>query len=95
MDYTAKVKKEVIDQLASGALTHGDIRLIGRWVDSIENNGLASVQTELWNDHSLAGEWAGHRSASFGPMIRLIYRVHEDRLIVLAVRITATHDYRK
>ncbi len=48
----------------------------------------------LWNDHELTKEWAGHRTSSFSRLGRIIYKViNEEIKIVKVVKITATHSY--
>lgn len=95
VDYEPRVKSEIKAQLASGSLTKDDLRALAKWVDEIETNGLEHVQTGYWNDHPLEAEWTGLRSASFSMRGRVIYRIENKRLIVMVVRITATHNYRK
>jgi len=95
VDYEPHVKTEVQIQLNAGTLTKDDLRALAKWVDEIESHGPEHVQTDYWNDHPLESEWTGLRSASFSVCGRVIYRVEDDRLIVMVVRITATHNYRK
>lgn len=95
VDYEPHVKAEVQAQLEDGTLTLDDLRALRKWVDMIEAQGLEHVQTTYWNDHPLEAEWTGLRSASFSVRGRVIYRVEDGRLVVMVVRITATHDYRK
>src|SRR5258708_6784651 len=95
VDYEARVKIEIKTQLANGTLTKDDLQALAKWVDEIEYHGLKHVQTAFWNDHPLESEWTGLRSASFSFKGRVIYRIENDRLIVMVVRVTANHDYRK
>ena len=95
VDYEAHVKPEVKTQLDAGLLTREDLQALAKWVDTIESRGLEHVQTAYWNDHPLEAEWIGLRSASFSLRGRVIYRVEDRRLVVMVVRVTATHNYRK
>jgi len=95
VDYEPNVKAEIQAQVSEGSLTTGDLQALRKWVDEIESHGLEHVQTDYWNDHPLEAEWTGLRSASFSLRGRVIYRVEGGRLIVMVVRVTATHNYRK
>jgi mRNA-degrading endonuclease YafQ of YafQ-DinJ toxin-antitoxin module len=95
VDYESHIKVELKKQLANGTLTKDDLQALTKWVDEIESYGLDHVQTDYWNDHPLEAEWTGFRSASFSLRGRVIYRVENRRLIVMVVRVTATHNYRK
>ena len=95
VDYEANVKVEIKTQLDDGVLTMDDLKALSKWVDEIESHGLDHVQTDYWNDHPLEAEWTGLRSASFSLRGRIIYRVEDGRLVIMVVRVTATHNYRK
>jgi mRNA-degrading endonuclease YafQ of YafQ-DinJ toxin-antitoxin module len=95
VDYETHVKAEIKTQLDAGTLTKDDLQALAKWVDEIESHGLEHVQTNYWNDHPLEAEWTGLRSASFSLRGRVIYRVEDGRLVVMVVRVTATHNYRK
>lgn len=95
VDYEPQVKDEIRTQLDAGTLTKDDFMALAKWVNEIEAYGPEHVQTAYWNDHPLEAEWTGLHSASFSLRGRVIYRVENGRLIVMVVRITATHNYRK
>ena len=95
VDYEPHVKLEIRTQLEEGTLTRDDLHALAKWVDEIESHGLEHVQTGYWNDHPLEAEWTGMRSASFSLRGRVIYRIEDGRLVVMVVRVTATHNYRK
>ncbi len=95
VDYESQVATEIKKQLSDGTLTKDDLQALMKWVDQIESHGLDRVQTNYWNDHPLEAEWTGLRSASFSLRGRVIYRIEDERLIVMVVRVTATHNYRK
>lgn len=95
VDYEAHVAKEIRAQLNDGSLSTDDLQALSKWVDIIEEWGPGHVQTPYWNDHPLEAEWTGFRSASFSVRGRVIYRIEGNRLIVMVVRVTATHNYKK
>lgn len=86
---------ELKKQLANETLTKDNLQALAKWVIEIEPYGLDHVQTAYWNDHPLEAEWNGFRLASFSLRGRVIYRVENKRLIVMVVRVTITHNYRK
>lgn len=95
VEYGPFVEEELRKQLHCGVLTKDDLKALFKWVNEVELYGLEHVQTYYWNDHPLEAEWAGLRSASFSLLGRIIYRVENTRLIIMVVRVTATHNYRK
>ncbi len=95
VDYDSFVKIELDLQMRNGTLTKSDLEALLKWVKQIELFGPESVQTDFWNDHPLDSEWRGYRSASFSLRGRLLYRVENTRLVVMVVRVTARHNYRK
>lgn len=95
VDYEPHVKAEIQAQMDNGTLSVSDLQALRKWVDEIESHGLEHIQTDYWNDHPLEAEWTGLRSASFSLRGRVIYRAENGRLIVMVVRVTATHNYRK
>ena len=50
---------------------------------------------DKWADHALTGQWSGFRSSSFGYRGRIIYKVENEIITVVVVRITPEHDYKK
>lgn len=95
VDIESAAKAEISDQVKSGRLSIADLSVLKLWVSKIEDEGLNSVQTDEWHDHPLEGEWVGYRSAAFSQAGRVIYRVEGHKLIVVVVRVTATHNYRR
>ena len=47
-----------------------------------------------FHDEGLQGEWEGHRSSRLNAQYRVIYKVEEQRILVLVMDVTA-HDYRR
>lgn len=95
VDYEQQVKLEIKSQLSDKTLTKDDLQALMKWVNEIESYGLDHVQTDYWNDHPLEANWTGFRSASFSVRGRVIYRIENKRLIVMVVRVTSIHNYKK
>lgn len=47
-----------------------------------------------FHDERLQGEWEGHRSSRLNAQYRVIYKVEEQRVLVVIMDVTA-HDYRR
>lgn len=96
VEYEKQVRGQISDGLESGEITQDDLEVIEKWVDLIEEFGPEQIQADsTWYDHELFDEWKGHRSSAFHFRGRIIYRVEEHRVVVVVVRITKTHDYKK
>lgn len=66
-----------------------------KWKDILTISGPPGVRLiRGFNDESLAGEWAGHRSSRLGQRYRVIYKVEKELVRVEVVSLTA-HDYRR
>jgi mRNA-degrading endonuclease YafQ of YafQ-DinJ toxin-antitoxin module len=94
---TAKASQDIARMLRDGVLTEDDQIVIRQWAHSMIEFGPESVRIEgsVWKDHELRGEWAGHRASSFSTRGRIIYKIEDNLVRILVVRITATHDYDK
>jgi len=76
-------------------LPTGILKRYEKWKDIVAISGPRGLgQIRGFNDEALRGQWEGHRSSRLGLQYRIIYRVVEDRIMVLVVDITA-HDYRR
>ncbi|MCD8074703.1 MAG: type II toxin-antitoxin system YafQ family toxin [Lachnospiraceae bacterium] len=51
---------------------------------------LGQILPEKYKDHSLSGNWVGHRECHILPDWLLIYRIEED-VLVLTLSRTGTH----
>jgi len=72
-----------------------DIMVLKAWTAFVEHNGPQALeQSYKWDDHPLWGQWSGCRSSCISNSGRIIYRVIEDEVIVLVLRVTAVHNYR-
>ncbi len=47
-----------------------------------------------FHDERLNGEWQGHRSSRLNAQYRVIYKVEDQRALVIVMDVTA-HDYRR
>ena len=66
-----------------------------KWKDIVYLSGPAGLHLIIgFNDEPLRGEWKGHRSSRLGEQYRVIYKVENERLLVMVIDLTA-HDYRR
>ena len=86
---------DIQNLLKQNLLSEADREIIATWIKQIRAFGPESLShgVNLWHDHELFGKWAGYRSSSFSFKGRLIYKVERTKVIVLVVKLTATHDY--
>lgn len=66
---------------------HLDVRLLE---DVVAALAMGELLPEKNKDHSLSGDWAGHRECHILPDWLLIYRI-EDNVLVLTLSRTGTH----
>ena len=65
-----------------------------KWKDIVRISGPAGLRAiRGFNDESLSGEWATHRSSRLNQQYRVIYKLDRDNILVQVVRLSA-HDYR-
>lgn len=81
--WTAQFKRDY--KLA--AKRHLDITLLD---DVIRALSRGERLPEKYNDHSLSGNWAGHRECHVLPDWLLVYRIDDDVLVLTLVR-NGTH----
>ena len=66
-----------------------------KWKDIVAISGPEGLRLiRGFNDESLAGEWAKHRSSRLNQQYRVIYRLEREKVRVEVVSVTP-HDYRK
>ncbi|MBY0385260.1 hypothetical protein K2X05_08890 [bacterium] len=91
-----KAQKEFVEMQKNKTLSQDDQDIIRSWVKDIINYGINNIMnSKKWNDHALHGEWQGYRSSSFSFKGRIIYKIEDQKITVVVVRITNTHDYKK
>ena len=66
-----------------------------KWKDIVRISGPAGLGLiKGFHDEGLQGEWKWHRSSRLNAQYRVIYKVEEQRILVLVMDVTA-HDYRR
>lgn len=66
-----------------------------KWKDIVRISGPAGLRLiKEFHDERLQGEWDGHRSSRLNAQYRVIYKVEEQRVLVVIMDVTA-HDYRR
>lgn len=83
---------------ASKSLDRLPLELLKRyekWKDIVRISGPAGLRLiKGFHDENLQGEWRGHRSSRLNAQYRVIYKVEEQRIVVLVTDVTV-HDYRR
>ena len=81
----------------SNALSDDDKLEVITWARTVQKSGPDSLRVgpgaNIWKDHDLAGPWAGYGASSFSNAGRIIYRVINNAVYVVIVRLTTTHEY--
>lgn len=86
---------ELKRSLKNGEFSSDDIKLLLIWIKFIEVFGPYELEKDFkWDDHSLWGKWSGYRSSCFSGAGRIIYKILDDEIIVMVVRVTNKHDYK-
>lgn len=95
--FTSDAERNIKSLLKSGHLSDSDREVIATWIKQVQEFGPDSLRTgsNFWHDHDLSAEWRGHRSSAYSFKGRIIYKVEEKKIIVIVVKVTATHDYSK
>lgn len=93
--FSAQAEKDIQKLLKENTLSDPDREVIATWIKQVQEFGPESLQkgVNFWYDHELYDRWKGHRSSAYSFKGRLIYRVEKQKIIVLVVRVIATHDY--
>ncbi|MBU6482569.1 MAG: type II toxin-antitoxin system mRNA interferase toxin, RelE/StbE family [Nitrospirae bacterium] len=83
---------------ASKSLDRLPLELLKRyekWKDIVRISGPAGLRLiKGFHDETLRGEWEGHRSSRLNAQYRVIYKVEEQRVLVVIMDVTA-HEYRR
>ena len=95
--FAASAEKDVRSLLESGELNGSDREVIATWIKQVREFGPDSLRTRsnFWHDHDLFDEWKGHRASAYSFKGRIIYKIEEKKIVVLVIKVTATHDYSK
>ena len=93
---TDQAEAELKALLKSGSVSKGDVKVLLRWVDEMEEFGPAHIAaSRQWHDHELERDWQGFRSSAFSSSGRVIYRIEDNKIIVEVHRVTTDHNYKK
>ena len=94
--FTKEAENGVMQLDKNGLLDADDKKIIATWIKQVKKHGPDSLRAgkNIWYDHDLKGKWNGYRSSSYSYAGRIIYQVHEKKIIVKVVRITPDHDYK-
>ena len=66
-----------------------------KWKDIVALSGPQGLRLiRGFNDESLSGDWAGHRSSRLNQQYRVIYKIEKQQIRVDVVSVTP-HDYRR
>ena len=66
-----------------------------KWKDIVRISGPAGLRLiKGFHDERLHGEWEGHRLFRLNTQYRVIYKVEDQRALVIVMDATA-HDYRR
>jgi addiction module RelE/StbE family toxin len=92
-----KIEDKAAEVFESGELTEDDKIIIQTWAQTVAEHGPEELQKKpsVWADHPLYGEWQGFRASSFSHKGRIIYKVKDNIVTVIVVRISTDHDYKK
>lgn len=96
--WQVRIEDTAAEIFQTNQLTRDDLEVIKEWRRTIVEGGGPQAllkRPDRWADHALHGEWEGHRASSFGYRGRIIYRVKNEIITVVVVKITPEHDYKK
>jgi addiction module RelE/StbE family toxin len=66
-----------------------------KWKDIVFVSGPSGLKLiRGLKDEALRGEWKGYRSSRLNDQYRVIYKVEEEKILVLVMSVTP-HDYRR
>jgi addiction module RelE/StbE family toxin len=92
---SSEAELELKEALINKEFSFEDIQILKAWVSFIEYHGPKAIEEDYkWDDHPLRGKWSGCRSTCISNSGRIIYRIIKDKVIVLVLRVTASHNYR-
>lgn len=94
--WKVKIENEAARVFEGTALSDDDRIIIQQWAVTVTKHGPEGLlkSPSVWADHPLFGKWRGYRSSSFSYKGRIIYRVEDEIVTVIVVRITVEHDYK-
>ena len=95
--WKVKIEESAEKIFHSRKLSSEDREIIYKWAKEVESYGPDALLKKpgVWADHPLFGEWEGYRASSFSYSGRIIYRIENQIITVVVVRISPDHDYKK
>jgi mRNA-degrading endonuclease YafQ of YafQ-DinJ toxin-antitoxin module len=95
--WQVKIEDEASQVFHGKQLTPEDRQVIHQWAKEVAAHGpqVLLKKPDIWADHSLSGKWEGYRASSFSYRGRIIYRVEDQVVTVIVVRISPDHDYKR
>ena len=96
-EWKVQIEDEASTVFSGKHLTPEDKEVIQIWAKFVKKNGPEALQTRpgMWADHALYGDRRGERASSFSNQGRIVYRVDEANRMVIVIKITHDHDYKK
>ena len=93
--FSAQAEKDIKKLQKEKTLGDSDKEIIATWIKQVQEFGPDSLKkgVNFWYDHELHDKWEGHRSSAYSFKGRLLYKIEKQKIIVLVVKVTATHDY--
>ena len=93
--FSAQAEKDIKKLLKENTLSDSDREVIATWIKQVQEFGPDSLQkgVNFWYDHELYDRWKANRSSAYSFKGRLIYKIEKRKIVVIVVRVTATHDY--
>jgi mRNA-degrading endonuclease YafQ of YafQ-DinJ toxin-antitoxin module len=96
VEVTKEAKAELLDLLKKKILTNADVKVLLKWVYEMEEFGPTYIaESYEWHDHELFREWSGFRSSAFSSKGRVIYKIHENKILIEVYKVTTDHNYKK
>lgn len=80
LDYTRAFAKDWASHMRSGRYDMGLLKQVV--LQLVANDGPLGAE---WRDHTLVGDWQGHRECHIGGDFLLIYRRDDDLLVLVRV----------
>lgn len=95
--WQVKITEEAAQVFESNELSREDKIVIENWAKTVRKYGPQELLKEpgVWADHPLYGDWRGHRASSFSYKGRIIYRIKDNIVTVVVMKITTSHNYRR
>lgn len=92
------IPEDLESEIKAIAFSNDEMMIISSWIRFVERYGpykLSDFNIIDIRDHPLTRQkkWIGHRSSSFSKRGRIIYKINDDKMHVIVVRISRDHNY--